>query len=147
MWPSFPRPLALFFVCILFSGLPSPLSAGGKKDADTVVIEGEQNWSHSFDISAKKEGTYNLIAEGKDTAGNITVAGPINVFVDPDSDLPIAMIANPLEGMRVSGDLNIVGTCVDDDAVELVEISIDSGEWIRAEGKAFALPVQSKKDR
>ncbi|MFQ3547553.1 MAG: Ig-like domain-containing protein, partial [Termitinemataceae bacterium] len=57
--------------------------------------------------------------------------------MDPKSDLPIARIANPLQGMRVSGDLNIVGTCVDDDKVERVELQIDSGEWVTVEGTEF----------
>ncbi len=99
--------------------------------------QGDRNWSHSFDIADKKQGTYNILVEGRDSAGNLSVAGPINVYVDPKSDLPVAVIANPLSGMRVSGDLNIVGTCVDDDGVSGVDLRIDSGEWVRASGGAF----------
>lgn len=116
---------------------PEVLYSGGRRDAEPVDAQGDRNWSHSFDIADKKQGTYNILVEGRDSAGNLSVAGPINVYVDPKSDLPIAVIANPLEGMRVSGDLNIVGTCVDDDGVAGVDVRIDSGEWVRASGGAF----------
>ncbi len=121
--------LSLFTVTFLY--------AGGKGETARDNAEGTLNWSKTFDISDKKPGTYNLYAEGQDVAGNKTIAGPINLYVDPKSDLPIARIANPLQGMRVSGDLNIVGTCTDDDAVERVELQIDGGDWVVAKGKAF----------
>ncbi|AEJ18741.1 hypothetical protein Spica_0581 [Gracilinema caldarium DSM 7334] len=113
------------------------LYAGGKGESARDNADGTLNWSKTFNITDKKPGIYNLYAEGQDVAGNKTIAGPINLYVDPKSDLPIARIANPLQGMRVSGDLNIVGTCTDDDAVERVELQIDGGDWIVAKGKAF----------
>ena len=41
--------------------------------------------------------------------------------------------------MRVVGNLNIVGTCVDDDGVDYVELVLDGNEGmpIRAEGEEF----------
>ena len=113
------------------------LFARGQGETARDLAEGTLNWSKSFDISDKKPGVYNLYAEGQDVAGNKTIAGPINLYVDPKSDLPIARIANPLPEMRVSGDLNIVGTCTDDDAVERVELQIDDGEWLTAKGTDF----------
>mgnify|MGYP005837880407 CR=1 FL=1 len=125
---------ALLLSCFLATPL---LHAGGKGETARDNAEGSLNWSKTFDIADKKPGIYNLYAEGQDVAGNKTIAGPINLYVDPKSDLPIARIANPLQGMRVSGDLNIVGTCTDDDAVERVELQIDGGDWIVAKGKEF----------
>lgn len=123
--------VAASFLCAL------PLSAAGLKQADRVPAEGARNWSKSFDVSAKKPGTYNVVVTGRDAAGNETIAGPFNVVVDPKSDLPIATVANPLPGMRVGGDLNVVGTCVDDDATARVELSVDGGPWFAAEGGEF----------
>ncbi|MCA1949547.1 MAG: Ig-like domain repeat protein, partial [Treponema sp.] len=116
---------------------PAVVFAGGQGESARDQANGTLNWSKTFDISDKKPGVYNLYAEAQDLAGNKTIAGPINLYVDPKSDLPIARIANPLQGMRVSGDLNIVGTCTDDDGVERVELQIDGGDWIVAKGTAF----------
>ncbi|MDC7221324.1 MAG: hypothetical protein PQJ59_15415 [Spirochaetales bacterium] len=100
-------------------------------------VEGLEQWSYTFDVSGLKKGTYNVIIRGTDNTGNISYSSPLNIQVDPDSDLPVSHIANPEPEMRVGGDLNIVGTCVDDDDVDFVEIKIDEGEYIRAEGSHF----------
>ncbi|HCM27678.1 MAG TPA: hypothetical protein DIC34_14225 [Treponema sp.] len=131
------RSCPAFLLVALLAVAFSPLQAAGLKETELTPAEGDTNWKHSFDISGKKPGVYNILVQGKDSAGNMTLAGPINVFVDPKSDLPIAVIANPLSGMRVGGDLNIVGTCVDDDAVAKVELRVDDGEWFPAEGADF----------
>ena len=49
------------------------------------------------------------------------------------------MIVNPRENMRVPANLNIVGSCVDDDAVGSVHIVLDGDREneIVAEGKDF----------
>ena len=39
--------------------------------------------------------------------------------------------------MRVPGNLNIVGTCIDDDGVDEVWISLDGAEPVKAKGKEF----------
>lgn len=60
------------------------------------------------------------------------------MYIDPNSDLPIVNISNPKTEAVVSGNINIIGTCVDDDAVDYVELRIDGGESIyRAKGKEF----------
>ncbi|MCX7655343.1 MAG: Ig-like domain-containing protein, partial [Treponemataceae bacterium] len=111
--------------------------AGGQGEEKKEKAAGLGNWSSSFDISTKKPGTYNIYAEARDSAGNTKVAGPINIYVDPASDLPNVSIANPLAKMHVTGDLNIVGTCTDDDGVHEVYVKIDEGEWLTAKGKEF----------
>ncbi len=136
--PLLRKPLAAGSVLIasMLLGV-APSYAAGRGDTPLVDAKGLRNWEQNFDISDKKPGTYNLVVEGRDLAGNVTIAGPINVYVDPKSDLPIAVISNPLAGMRVGGDLNIVGTCVDDDSVGRVELKIDDGEWLETDGKEF----------
>ncbi|WP_304225672.1 Ig-like domain-containing protein, partial [Gracilinema caldarium] len=127
----------LILLCLVNVFEPVVLFAGGQGESARDQADGTLNWSKVFDISDKKPGVYNLYAEAQDLAGNKTIAGPINLYVDPKSDLPIARIANPLHGMRVSGDLNIVGTCTDDDGVERIELQIDGGDWVVAKGAAF----------
>lgn len=130
--------MAWWMVWIIFCMGPlMGLSAGGQGEEKKEKAAGLENWSSAFDISTKKPGTYNIYAEAQDSAGNKKVAGPINIYVDPASDLPQVSIANPLPRMHVTGDLNIVGTCSDDDGVHEVYVKIDNGEWITAKGKEF----------
>lgn len=99
--------------------------------------DGFENWQYLYDISGFKPGKYNLIIRVIDSAGNIAFGGPFNILIDPLSDLPIAQINNPLPFMRIGGDLNIVGTCTDDDGVKEVQIRIDDSDWITVNGKDY----------
>lgn len=74
-----------------------------------------------------------------DLGGNVKVEGPHNLYIDPNSDLPVSGITNPYPNKRVVANLNIVGVCVDDDAVSYVELVLDGDTEnpIRAEGKEF----------
>ncbi|MBT3272541.1 MAG: hypothetical protein HN368_05260, partial [Spirochaetales bacterium] len=105
-------------------------------DAFRPVV-GLENWRYDYDISEYDKGKYNLIIKGTDKAGNFFEEGPYNIFVDPDSDLSIVNISNPSPDMRVTGNLNIVGTCVDDDGVSRVEVKIGDEEYAVAEGSDF----------
>jgi hypothetical protein len=125
------------FILIVLLGVVFNAGAAGTKEEDFRKAEGTENWESQYDISKLPPGKYNLLIEGKDKAGNVSTAGPYNVYVDPKSDLPVTGISNPTAGIRVGGDLNIVGTCVDDDGVDRVEIKIDGGDWIKAEGKDY----------
>lgn len=124
--------LILFSMVSLFAG-------GSKEKAYEKIIE-EESWQEEADISEiVKASKYNFVIEAEDQGGNVTTVGPYNVWVDPDSDLPVTGITNPSQNMRVPGNLNIVGTCIDDDAVQYVEIILDddADHPIRAEGKEF----------
>jgi hypothetical protein len=111
---------------------------GGKKDTVDKQATSVDSWLETVDIKDKKPGKYNILITAEDLAGNQAFAGPHNMYVDPDSDLPVTRITNPLEGMRVPGNLNVVGTCIDDDAVDHVELVFDNAETpVRANGKDF----------
>ncbi|MCK5201069.1 MAG: hypothetical protein KAR21_22100, partial [Spirochaetales bacterium] len=99
--------------------------------------EGLENWHYDFDISDYPEGKYNIIIKGTDLAGNEYIEGPFNIHIDPASDKPVTNISNPDPGMRVGGNLNIVGTCIDDDSVAKVEVQINENGFIEAEGTEF----------
>ncbi|MDR1933222.1 MAG: hypothetical protein LBQ57_10430 [Spirochaetales bacterium] len=113
--------------------------AGGRQEPETHKVEDPTGFSEKIDISDKEEGMYNFYIEAKDRGGNVYREGPHNIYIDPESDLPVARINNPRENMRIPGNLNIVGTCVDDDAVDHVELVFnDNAEQpARAEGSDF----------
>lgn len=117
----------------------SSLFAGGRREKNERDVEQKDSWKETFDIEGKRAGKYNVVVTATDIGGNVTTAGPLNIFIDPDSDLPVCSITNPRMHMCLPGNLNIVGTCVDDDAVERVEIILDDDEEnpLVCEGKDF----------
>ncbi len=100
-------------------------------------VEGLENWHYDFDISDYPEGKYNIIIKGTDLAGNEYIEGPFNIHIDPESDKPVTNISNPNPGMRVGGNLNIVGTCIDDDNVAKIEVQINEEGFFEAEGTEY----------
>lgn len=115
------------------------LFAHGAKDTEEISVENLKSWQESFDLTGKKKGKFNILVTASDLGGNTFVEGPYNIYIDPESDLPICGITNPPQDMRVVGNLNIVGTCVDDDAVQYVDLILDGDEEhpVRASGKEF----------
>jgi hypothetical protein len=127
----------------IFAGL-FLLSAGmiwasGRKGNELRRVENPEGFTESLDIGSRKPGKYNFYIEAEDRGGNTAVAGPHNLFIDPESDLPVVLISNPRNDMRVPGNLTIAGTCVDDDGVDRVELIFndDPGTVVVAEGKEF----------
>jgi len=129
------------FVClVIFSFLfISTVFAGGGRDITEKESESLESWQETFDISEKKPGKYNIMVTAKDKGGNVQVTGPYNITIDPNSDLPVVGITNPISNMRVSGNLNIVGTGIDDDAMDKVLLILDGDEEnpIVAEGSDY----------
>jgi len=115
----------------------SLFAAGQTEEKNYQQVNGLKNWNQVLDLSQKKPGQYNLIIRSKDEAGNTAFAGPFNIIIDPLSDLPVPVINNPVNNQRVGGSLNIVGTCIDDDGVKLVEVRIDGGDWLPATGTEY----------
>ena len=108
---------------------------------ENITASNVNSWQDSFDLEKRKNGKYNIMITAKDLGGNTVVEGPHNIWLDPKSDLPICTITNPYENMRVVGNLNIVGTCIDDDGVSKVKLILDEGteeeQRIDAKGKEF----------
>lgn len=128
------------FVATLFITV-TLLSAHGKKDTEEIDVSNLHSWQETFDLEHRKAGKYNMFITASDLGGNTTVEGPFNLYVDPKSDLCISGITNPYPDMRVVGNLNIVGTCIDDDGVAFVDLILDEGmeteKRVRASGKEF----------
>lgn len=115
----------------------SLLFAHGKGDIEERDVASMDSWQEDFDIQKKKEGKYNVMTTVEDKGGNTAIGGPYNIFIDPDSDFPVSGITNPIKNMRVPGNLNIVGTCIDDDGVDEVWLILDGAEPVKAQGKEF----------
>jgi hypothetical protein len=121
------------------------IHAAGRKDNVSREADNPAGFTDSIDINENAPGKYNFYIEARDKAANTGRAGPFNIFIDPVSDLPVTTIINPKNNMHVQGNLNIVGICVDDDAVGHVEFVIhrgadDKGEELfrgQAEGAEF----------
>jgi len=112
--------------------------AFGKPEAgEYQPVQGLENWDYRLELGERKAGKYNLIVRGTDQAGNIRYEGPYNIFVDPDSDLPVARISHPTAGARVGSLLNVVGTCIDDDGVQAVQVQLDDTDPLPAKGTEF----------
>ncbi len=124
--------LLLFFSIIMTSAV-----ARGKKDIEEKEVENLNSWQEQFDLTEKKKGKYNIMITATDLGGNTYVEGPHNILVDPDSDLCVPGITNPIPNMRVVGNLNIVGTCIDDDGVKKVELILDGEKTVTAVGGEF----------
>ncbi len=128
---------ALCFVPAAFSFIG--VYAHGSKDVQKKEVTNPDSWQETFDLTGKKAGKYNIMVTATDLGGNQAVEGPFNIYVDPKSDLPVCGITNPHQDMRIVGNLNIVGTCVDDDGVDHVDLVLDGDREhpVRAEGKEF----------
>lgn len=126
-------------VAFLMFAAMSVVAAHGKKDTETIIPEDPKNWQETFTLEGHKKGIYNILVKASDFGGNTYIEGPYNIKVDPKSDLAITNIVNPKFNMHVQSNLNIVGSCVDDDAVDFVDIILDGDEKnpVRAEGKEF----------
>lgn len=127
------------FIFCIFAGILFNGFAGGKRDIEERDVKTPSGWEETFDISEKKAGKWNVFVEAHDAGKNVQIAGPFNIRIDPNSDLPIVGITNPLESQAIFGNLNIVGTCSDDDAVASVELILDGDvdNPVKADGKEF----------
>ena len=132
------------FVLLFICGICTFSFAHGKGDIEEIDVDNVSSWKETFDLEGKtqkKAVKYNIMITATDLGGNEHVEGPYNLYVDPESDRPICGITNPYTNMRVVGNLNIVGTCVDDDGVSKVELLLDEGteyeKLVVADGKEF----------
>jgi hypothetical protein len=134
----------IIFICVLLITFCGGLWAAGRKDNVSKSADDPSGFTDSLDISERKPGKYNYYIEAKDKAGNTTIAGPADIYIDPESDLPRTTIINPLPNMRVQGNMNIVGIAFDDDGIKQVEIAVYRGT--NGKGEEVARATASGKD-
>lgn len=100
-------------------------------------VTGEENWSYEIPVEDLEPGTYNLLIRAADEAGNEAFGGPVNIVVDPESDIPQTFISTPSEGSIVGQRLVVLGTATDDDAVSSVSVSLNDATPVTADGGEF----------
>ena len=131
-------------------GVPEPTAPEEPGILDTYFpVEGLYQWEYLLDISDLEEGTYNIVVKGEDGAGNIKTAEPVDIEVDGASDLPRVSMAYPSEGETIRGDINILGSAEDDDAVDYVELKLNDNPYSRADGSdywSYPLTISNLKD-
>ncbi len=127
----------LSFILIFFMIPLFVFSAGKTEEEDFMEAEGKEHWSYQWDVSELPPGKYNILIRGTDSAGNVFYHEPLDIRLDPESDLPRVSISHPKNGGRVGEILTILGTAVDDDGVEKVEFRIDDGPYRTAEGTEY----------
>ena len=134
-------PVFFFIWCVIICSV----FAGGRGDNQSHEARDPSGFTEFINIENLPPGTWNIYLEARDRGGNVTIAGPHNIFIDPASDLPRAQVINPQPNMHVQGNLNIVGTSTDDDGVAFTMLRITRGSGgrgelvreIRAEGTDF----------
>jgi len=113
-----------------------------KKKVDKFIYaDGTLNWNKTFDIrdiQNSQKGTWSITVKAKDDMENYSREEAINIKIDPKSDIPILNVINPKPYARVPGNLMVVGTALDDDAIDRIEISVNGDkEKITCNGKDF----------
>ena len=121
----------------LFLLLPSVALAGGRGEEEYHEVTGTANWEHTIDVSELEPGRYNIVVRARDAAGNESIGGPYNVFVDPESGLPTVTILYPRPEQRAAREVFVVGTTQDNEGIARVEVRINDGAYQRAEGGEF----------
>jgi len=126
----------LFMACALVF-LSSAVYAGGGRQIVTETADGIDIWQQEFDVSGKKKGTYNIIINAKDAAGNEGISGPFNIKIDPMAGLPEARVVYPDHNQVIREDLNIVGVASARYGVKQILVKIDDGEYQELEGSEY----------
>jgi hypothetical protein len=132
------RGALLFMALALVVFLPVALYAGGgKQKIVTETADGIDIWQKEFDVTGKKPGTYNIIINAKDAAGNVGVGGPFNIKVHPMAGLPEARVVYPEHGQVIREDVSIVGVAAARYGLKQILIKIDNEEYQTLEGKEY----------
>lgn len=100
-----------------------------ERDEGYEPADGTLNWSKVYDIETLqriKPGTWHLSVIATDSNKNQNKPTEINIKIDPKSDIPTINVINPKSKSRVPGNLMIVGTAYDDDAVSKVTFTLDA---------------------
>ncbi|MCL2044680.1 MAG: hypothetical protein FWG89_11140 [Treponema sp.] len=122
---------------ILMFFLPVFIQAGGGRQITTQTAEGEDIWRTEFDVSRLRPGTYNIIVNAHDAAGNVGVSGPFNIRVDPTANLPEVMIVYPEPNQVIRSDIDIVGVATARYGVKQLFIKINNGPWEQLDGREY----------
>jgi len=127
----------LLMALVLVVFLPTAVYAGGRRQIVTETADGIDIWQKEFDVSGKKPGTYNIVINAKDAAGNVGVGGPFNIKVHPMAGLPEARVVYPEHGQVIREDVSIVGVASARYGIKQVLVKIDNEEYQTLEGSEY----------
>jgi len=128
---------------VLFAALLFLISSLHAQEEESAILEtyqsvdGLNQWQKTLPLEGLKDGTYNLILRGRDAAGNAVESPAVDIQIDQDSDRPRSSISYPSPFLRISGNLTVLGSAVDDDQVDRVEVRLGEGDFILAEGQEY----------
>jgi len=124
-----------FFVAGFFAAFPA--HAGGGREIVTHRAEGTDIWQTNFDVRELNPGTWNIIINATDSAGNVGVSGPFNLRIDPMSGLAGTRIVYPAPGQILRGDVNIVGVTHAPFGVRQIYARINDDDFFPVRGQEF----------
>jgi len=127
----------LFMTLVLAVFMPVAVYAGGSGEIVTETADGIDIWQKEFDVTGRKKGTYNIIVNAKDAAGNVGVGGPFNIKVDPMAGLPEARVVYPEHGQVVREDVSIVGVASARYGIKQILLKIDDEDYLEIEGSEY----------
>ncbi|MDR1277804.1 MAG: neuraminidase [Treponema sp.] len=132
------------FLCLLL--LAPCLWARGSQAIVTETAEGNEVWQRQFDLHNYEPGTYNVIVNTRDAAGNEAQNGPFNITVDPRAGLPVARVVYPGAGSIIRQDINLIGVASGRFGVSRVMVQLDNGDPRAAVGTDYwnlVIPVKN----
>ncbi|MCL1837009.1 MAG: hypothetical protein FWG46_05630 [Treponema sp.] len=125
------------FSLVLFAVIGPSLWAAPQKHWDKATAEGGEIWQNDYDITPKRKGKYNYIVWARDRAGNQSVSGPTNVYVNHNAGLAVTTVVYPQNGTILRDNIDIMGYASGRFGVSKVMIQLDHGEWEQASGAAY----------
>ncbi|MBN2546603.1 MAG: hypothetical protein JXB50_12455 [Spirochaetes bacterium] len=94
---------------------------------------GLAEWSYTYDSTSVALGTVTVTVTVTDLAGNTDIE-TIDLNIDQNADIPLINVTNLTSGAKIYGIYTIGGTAEDDDAIQNIQVRIDSGSWELATG-------------
>ena len=106
----------------------------GDQKGDFELVPGNPYWNLDIDVVNAKSKSGKLVIKATDNAGNVVETSK-NISIDPDSDKPIATIADPQPGKLYAGDepVYVRGFVKDDDRVGKVVVQLDGNTPVEYE--------------
>jgi len=125
-------------IAVFFAVCAPALWAGGWKDQiETVTSENGEVWDNDYDVTMRKKGIYNFIVNARDRAGNESVSGPFNVYIDPNSGLPLARVLYPENNAVIRQNINVLGVASGRYGIGRVTARLDDGEYVDVTGTDY----------
>ncbi|MCL2599696.1 MAG: hypothetical protein FWD88_00735 [Treponema sp.] len=106
-----------------------PAQAGGRQII-THEAEGTDVWQTEFDVRDLSPGTWNIIVNARDSAGNVGSSSAFNLIIDPMAGRPVTRIVYPASGQVIRGEVNIIGVTNAPFGIRQVFARVNQGEFV-----------------